>query len=670
MKRFKPPINVQNPHQTDRKLSLPVFVACCSLGRALRPFNFKGSRFVAVLVMPKEEVDVFVAAASQLLREMPSSSSRHQADDRIRVLKDGEDAADIVLRSRDGYWPVRMVLFLHDRAAATEELSLAADVVAEVEPARVEHVRAASRLLYGANPSDGDIEFLLSQSPHRQVSAFRPGRSFDESLRRLRQVTMASQPAVSPEVVQDGPGLAELHGYGEAAEWGFDLAADLRDWREGVIGWSEVDRGALLSGPPGTGKTLYAAALASTCGVQLVATSSGEWQQAGYLNATLKAMESSFKRAERLAPSILFIDEIDAVGSRLGTRDHNSDYTRQLIARLLQLLDGHSRREGTVVIGACNFPDHLDPAIKRPGRLDREFIIGRPDQAARTGILAHHSGLEFEGAARSEFVERSRGMTGADIEQVVRNAKRVARKARTPLNAAYILGKLPPFIQLTPEYIRRTAVHEAGHAIVAASTGRVDVRAIAVSDATLASEVRQSVGAVALSSDSTGHFTRQHYLDLIACALGGISAELEVYGDITDGAAGSDDADLPRATYLATLVEGVFGMGSRLVSCSSTDFAEVRALLTRDPALQTTVNLLLSEQLLRARRMINDRRPALDELVNEVLVHKRLNGHDVEKILARHAKRPWGRRHAPHTGVWRSFSRLLLKVHWPLQSRR
>jgi SpoVK/Ycf46/Vps4 family AAA+-type ATPase len=197
-------------------------------------------------------------------------------------------------------------------------------------------------------------------------------------LEKMAQAEPANQPPKASDVVSEIR-LEDLEGYGEAKEWGLDLARDLEDWRTGTISWEDVDKGVLLSGPPGTGKTMFARALAATCHVKLIATSYAKWQAKGYLNDFLKAMQKSFKEAKDAAPTILFIDELDAFGSRDGAAGSNASYDIMAINGLLEELDGIEGREGVIVVAACNHPKMVDAAILRAGRLDRHVMISLPN---------------------------------------------------------------------------------------------------------------------------------------------------------------------------------------------------------------------------------------------------------------------------------------------------
>lgn len=187
------------------------------------------------------------------------------------------------------------------------------------------------------------------------------------------------------------PLVETLAGYGQAKAWALDLRTDLALWRHGEIPWGDLSSKLLLSGPPGTGKTLFATALCNSLQLPMIATSVADWLEPGYLGDVLKVMTDVFKAAEKHAPCILFIDELDNIGSRnksAGSR--HDDYWISLVNRLLVLLDGSLKTQGVVVIGATNRPEAIDPALLRSGRLETHILIELPDVSTLAEILKHH----------------------------------------------------------------------------------------------------------------------------------------------------------------------------------------------------------------------------------------------------------------------------------------
>lgn len=243
------------------------------------------------------------------------------------------------------------------------------------------------------------------------------------------EIVQPVTPGAGP--IATAPTIETMHGYGRARSWALDLKADLDLWRAGKLPWDQMSTKLLLSGPPGTGKTTYAKALCNSLGVPLVLASVSTWLEPGYLGDVIKRIRLSFEEAGRHRPAILFIDELDGIGSRGASRSHD-DYWRSLINKLLELLDGALRSEGVIVVGATNEPGHIDPALRRSGRLETHIEIPLPDVDALVGIIAHHLGDDRAGVigSRPKAADNDHGaVTGDRVEDDDRRTHRLSERS-------------------------------------------------------------------------------------------------------------------------------------------------------------------------------------------------------------------------------------------------
>ncbi len=619
------------PSQPDDEtfITLPVYIAFCSIAAAARQWNRKNAKFKVILCLSDEgSLPVYTAAARVFLHRIADYEAhtrpfvsdwggRYSHRDQLEVL--GVDRA----------------IFLKEPSKVLDdEARLFADVVVDVPMRSRGHVEAALRR-FGMPIVEKDVELLLSEPWSRLDKAFQGGRSPVLSLQRLRQFPSTSMRTTEPVPAGAWPTLADMAGYGPLVEWGYDLARDLAEYKAGRIRWEDVDDGVLVSGPTGTGKTTFVRALANTCLVSVIAGSFSIWQSAGSLSDFLKAMRDAFEEARSKAPSILFIDEVDSFGTRNG-HDHNNAYMTSAISGFLELLDGFHQREGVVVVAACNHPQNLDPAIRRAGRLDRHFTVGLPDAQSRLAILGFHSGLELNESHAERFMKASEGYSGAAIEQLVRDARRKARRSLEALSAKHIVDQLRPLEELTEEYLRVLAVHEAGHALVAIEIGHGQVREVKISGYRIEGQPSE-LGYVEYGQAEGKPKTRSDYLNAIAVCVGGIAAELERFGTFAEGASGFETADLNLATELATALEGGRGMGHTLI-VEDLQSERLRAMRVHNSEFRRQVHDILDGELGRARAIINARRAALDEIVRRLMETKFMTGDEVVEIVKRHRR--------------------------------
>ena len=298
------------------------------------------------------------------------------------------------------------------------------------------------------------------------------------------------------------------------------------------------------------------------------------WQSAGALDAHLRAMRSDFTDARRYAPSILFIDEIDSIGNRERLVGHNASYQTDVINALLEQIQGFETDSPVIVIGATNFADNVDPALKRAGRLDQAIQIPLPNIEGLEKIFEHYL-APYRAAndvgpdvAPRLVAELTLGLTGADVEFFVRGAARRARRESRPIEQEDLLAEVTgrprradSAPQLGPEEMRRVAVHEGGHttARLLGSRGGSELTFV-----TIVPRMDGSLGFVASLPREGSTLTRRQVIEEVETILSGRAAEEIVYGadDVGLGAGGSSpSSDLAIATSWATVLVCQSGLG-------------------------------------------------------------------------------------------------------------
>ncbi|MBQ7858198.1 MAG: ATP-dependent zinc metalloprotease FtsH [Oscillospiraceae bacterium] len=402
---------------------------------------------------------------------------------------------------------------------------------------------------------------------------------------------------------------------------------------------ARIPHGLLLVGPPGTGKTLLARAVAGEADVQFLSISGSDFVEM-YVGVGASRVRDLFEQAKKAAPSIIFIDEIDAVGRKRGSGlGGGHDEKEQTLNQLLVEMDGFGRTEGVIVLAATNRPDILDPALLRPGRFDRQIYVGAPDAKGREEILKVHAKdkrLDADVDLRSVALATS-GFTGADLSNLLNEAAIMAARENRPVLSMADLNEAMMKIMAGPEKRSRvrlvrdqkiTAIHEAGHAVAMYRLSTQDpVRHISIIPR------GQSLGATwSTPKEDSNHLTRNEMYERIVSLLGGRVAEALYIGDISTGASN----DIDRASKLARDMVARYGMCERLGTVSYLGNGEV--FIGRD--YQTTksysekfagtiddeVKLLMDRAYAQCKQILTENEEAFNRVVDYLMKHETMTG--------------------------------------------
>jgi cell division protease FtsH len=407
---------------------------------------------------------------------------------------------------------------------------------------------------------------------------------------------------------------------------------------------ANLPHGVLLVGPPGTGKTLLARAVAGEAGVPFFSISGSEFVEM-FIGVGASRVRDLFDQAKRVAPCIVFIDEIDAVGRRRGVgMASGSDEREQTLNQLLVEMDGFHSNTGVIVIAATNRSEILDQALLRPGRFDRQVQVAAPDLRGREAILRVHArGKPLDSTVDLAVLARSTpGFSGADLSNVLNEAAILAaRRSSVSIDSLDVEEAVDRVVagpaaesRVMPEPERRlTAYHEAGHAVVARFLDRHDP----VHKITIAGRGRAGGYTRFLPVEDQHYRTRSQFAASIASALGGHVAETLVFGEMSTGAG----SDLERATALARRMVTDYGMseGLGVVTLGAADesapYGESRSYSEHTAQqIDREVRRLVDEAHARARSIIVEQRAVLDRLAHALLQWETLQGAELERAFS------------------------------------
>ncbi len=482
----------------------------------------------------------------------------------------------------------------------------------------------------------GGLFYVGVRGARRDTAGLRGLTSMSELTRANTRIIDAERPATR---------FADVAGYAAVKTEIGEVIDYLRDPGRYRAAGARGPRGVVMAGPPGIGKTLLARAVAGEAHVPFLSITGSSFVEM-FVGVGAARVRDLFQQARDRAPAIVFIDEIDALGARRDARGLvGNDEREQTLNQLLAELDGFEPSDGVVILAATNRPDALDPALRRPGRFDREVLVPLPNRGDRQAILATHArGKDLEPDVDLEQVAAATpGFSGADLANLVNEAALSAvRASRTWLTAGdfadardrVVLGACDRSVRLTLDELATVAVHEAGHALVAALSPRADP----VSRVTVLGAGRALGLTEQLPVDDRRLYGERYLADTLAVRLGGRVAELLIRGEASTGAAD----DLASATALATQMVREFGLSQAIgpVSYGGTPAQPFPGLgPSRGYSEQTQwlidreVAVLLTSAQARARELLTRHMEALHKLTTALLDQETISGDQVAALV-------------------------------------
>ena len=444
----------------------------------------------------------------------------------------------------------------------------------------------------------------------------------------------------------------DVAGLKEAKEEVQEVVDFLKNPKKYLLMGAKIPRGVLLVGAPGTGKTLLARAVANEAGVAFFSASGSEFIEM-FVGVGSSRVRDLFATARKAGKSIIFIDELDAIGRTRGFGfGGGHDEREQTLNQILVEMDGFERDDTQIVLAATNRPDVLDPALLRPGRFDRRIVLDLPDVEDRMAILKIHSeGKPLASDVKlREVAERTPGFSGADLANLANEAAILAaRRNKTEITQEELFESIDKVLlgperkshMLSKQEKEITAYHEAGHALVAASLKHVDpVRKISI-----ISRGRAGGYTLKLPTEDKHMKSRAEFIDELAVLLGGYTAEKNVFGDITTGPSN----DLEKASEIARSIVKVFGMSDKLGPVTfgekeripfmganmdgDNNYSEETALV-----IDKEVAKLIEDARKVAQNILKQKRKTLDKIAKVLIEKETIERHEFEQLVGINGK--------------------------------
>jgi cell division protease FtsH len=436
--------------------------------------------------------------------------------------------------------------------------------------------------------------------------------------------------------------FADVAGIEEAREELGEIVDFLRDPSIFTRVGAKIPKGVLLSGEPGTGKTLLARAIAGEAKVPFFSISGSDFVEM-YVGVGASRVRDLFKEAKKKAPCIIFIDEIDAVGRQRGAGSGGgNDEREQTLNQLLVEMDGFEANAGVIIIAATNRPDILDPALKRPGRFDRQIIVPLPDVRGREKILkVHASKVQLDSDVDMGIIAKGTpGFSGAELANMVNEAALMAARFEVGRISMALMEKAKDKVMMGAERTSMilsakdkelTAFHEAGHALVARLLPGTDP----VHKVTIIPRGRALGLTMQLPTDEKHSQSRSWLMNNLCILLGGRVAEEIVFGDVTTGAGN----DIERASNIARKMVCEWGMSEAIGPMNFAgpdESGRSRQAYSGETAVRIdqAVTGLVTEARETATRLLNENRAILEAMAKDLLEKETIGSEDIDRLMA------------------------------------